>query len=224
VSKIGVSARPIPGARRDRRPGRSSNRTVAALESGRLPCSDSAAQILRIAASIADGIPVDLRDAVSGLDVTNIVLVAQAVLHAGGSLRRHGRLELLLVLPDGSKSLVPAAWTDPEGGIEVTDEAPARWPRRRGRWRICWPRLVSALSARDRQEREQAAWQSPCKEDCHAACATQSAAGSGSGATPTLLAQLSERQVAAAITLLAHLIAKASAWRAVPDTTPMRRR
>ena len=38
---------------------------------------------------------------------------------------------------------------------------------------------------------------------------------------PALLAQLSERQVAAAITLLAHLIAKASAWRAVPDTTPM---
>jgi len=25
-----------------------------------------------------------------------------------GSLRRHGRLELLVVLPDGSKSLVPA--------------------------------------------------------------------------------------------------------------------
>lgn len=58
-------------------------------------------------------------------DVTNIVLVAQAVLHAGGSLRRHGRLELSLVLPDGSKSLVPETWTDPEGGIEVTDEAPA---------------------------------------------------------------------------------------------------
>jgi hypothetical protein len=42
--------------------GRSSDRTVAALESGRLPCSDGTAQILRIAASIADGIPVDLRD------------------------------------------------------------------------------------------------------------------------------------------------------------------
>ena len=27
-------------------------------------------------------------------------------------MRRHGMLELLLVLPDGSKSLVPAAWTD----------------------------------------------------------------------------------------------------------------
>ena len=28
-----------------------------------------------------------------------------------GGMRRHGQLELLLVLPDGSKSLVPAAWT-----------------------------------------------------------------------------------------------------------------
>ena len=27
-------------------------------------------------------------------------------------MRRHGVLELLLVLPDGSKSLIPAAWTD----------------------------------------------------------------------------------------------------------------
>ena len=102
-----------------------------------------------------------------------------------------------------------------------------RWGRRRdGRdagvaGGSAWPRLVSALSARDRQEREQAARQSPCEEDSHAACATQSAAGPGSGATPTLLAHLSERQAAAAITLLAHLIAKASAQIAAPDTTPM---
>jgi hypothetical protein len=31
-----------------------------------------------------------------------------------GRMRRHGRLELLVVLPDGSKSLLPAAWTDHE--------------------------------------------------------------------------------------------------------------
>jgi hypothetical protein len=38
-----------------------------------------------------------------------------------GGMRRHGALELLLVLPDGSKSLVPAAWTDvdPWGVDEV---------------------------------------------------------------------------------------------------------
>ncbi len=29
-------------------------------------------------------------------------------------MRRHGKLDLLLVLPDGSKSLIPAAWTDLE--------------------------------------------------------------------------------------------------------------
>ena len=29
-----------------------------------------------------------------------------------GWMRRHGRLELIVVLPDGSRLLVPAAWTD----------------------------------------------------------------------------------------------------------------
>ena len=29
-----------------------------------------------------------------------------------GWMRRHGRLDLILVLPDGSKSLVPGSWTD----------------------------------------------------------------------------------------------------------------
>ena len=29
-----------------------------------------------------------------------------------GSMRRHGVRELLVVLPDGSKRLIPAAWTD----------------------------------------------------------------------------------------------------------------
>jgi hypothetical protein len=40
-------------------------------------------------------------------------------------MRRHGVLELLLVLPDGSKSLVPAGWTDADrsgvdGGTAAT--------------------------------------------------------------------------------------------------------
>ena len=29
-----------------------------------------------------------------------------------GSMRRHGAAELLVVLPDGSKRLIPATWTD----------------------------------------------------------------------------------------------------------------
>ena len=32
-----------------------------------------------------------------------------------GWMRRRGALDLLLVLPDGSRSLVPAGWTDLEG-------------------------------------------------------------------------------------------------------------
>lgn len=55
-----------------------------ALEDGALPCSSGERQVLRVAASIADGVPIDLRDAVIGLDVVNAVLVARAVLAAGG--------------------------------------------------------------------------------------------------------------------------------------------
>lgn len=56
----------------------------AALGAGRLVCSGSEAGVLRIAASIAEGIGVDLADALTGLDETNIVLVTRAVLHANG--------------------------------------------------------------------------------------------------------------------------------------------
>jgi hypothetical protein len=57
---------------------------VAALDAGRLPCSSSEGQVLRIAASLAAGIPLDVREAVSGLDAANIVLVVEAILHAAG--------------------------------------------------------------------------------------------------------------------------------------------
>jgi len=49
-----------------------------------LRCSDAQGQVLRIAASIADGVPVDLRDALSGLEGPDLALVAGAVLRAGG--------------------------------------------------------------------------------------------------------------------------------------------
>ena len=39
-----------------------------------------------------------------------------------GWMRRHGRLDLILVLPDGSKSLVPADWTDLDPQIAGTPE------------------------------------------------------------------------------------------------------
>ena len=57
---------------------------VAALDAGRLPCSGGEGRILRLAASIAGGVPVDLGEAVTGLDENNAVLAAAAVLHAAG--------------------------------------------------------------------------------------------------------------------------------------------
>jgi hypothetical protein len=57
---------------------------VTALDAGQLPCSSGEDRVLRLAASIADGTSVDLRDALTGLDCRNIDLLVQAVLHAAG--------------------------------------------------------------------------------------------------------------------------------------------
>jgi len=97
-----------------------------------------------------------------------------------GSMRRHGAAELLVVLPDGSKRLIPAAWTDlerPAGG----DNAAATLGPVAELLRLSV--LVSGLSARPADGPEQAARKSPCKEDDRAACSAQSAAGEASGAT-----------------------------------------
>lgn len=57
---------------------------IAALDRGRLPCSGGEDRMLRLAASPAVGIPVDLRAALTGLDGHNAELVAHAVKHATG--------------------------------------------------------------------------------------------------------------------------------------------
>jgi hypothetical protein len=57
---------------------------AAALEAGALPCSPGEREILRIAASIAEGIPVDLREAAFRLDEAAAAVAARAVLHAAG--------------------------------------------------------------------------------------------------------------------------------------------
>jgi hypothetical protein len=57
---------------------------VAALDAGRLACGDSEAGVLRVAASLAEAIPVVLRGGVVGLDEVNRLLVARAVVHAAG--------------------------------------------------------------------------------------------------------------------------------------------
>jgi hypothetical protein len=85
--------------------------------------------------------------------------------------------QLLVVLPDGSKRVIPAAWTDEGAGAAAAALASAG-----DLLRLC--ALVSAFSDRRGGDQEQAARQSPSKEDSHAARTAQSAAGPGSGATP----------------------------------------
>ena len=57
---------------------------ITALNSQTLACSNNEARMLRIAASLAGGLPLDLGDAVTDLDTANLDRVVQAVLHAGG--------------------------------------------------------------------------------------------------------------------------------------------
>jgi len=57
---------------------------IAALNAGELPCSAGERRILKAAASIAAGIPVDLRDTATGLDADNIRRLTTAINHASG--------------------------------------------------------------------------------------------------------------------------------------------
>ena len=86
-----------------------------------------------------------------------------------GRMRRHGEVELLVVLPDGSKRLIPAAWTDLERPPDGTDtgDGPATLGSVPDLLELSV--LVSDLSARSADDGEQAARKSPCKEDDHAA-------------------------------------------------------
>ena len=57
---------------------------ITALDGGHLPSSGGEKRMLRIAASLASGHPVSLRDAIPGLDQRNVGLVVTAVRHAAG--------------------------------------------------------------------------------------------------------------------------------------------
>lgn len=61
---------------------------ITALHVGELPCSAGERRVLAAAASIAAGIPVDLRDTATGLDANNIQLLITAISHAAGQCRR----------------------------------------------------------------------------------------------------------------------------------------
>ncbi len=56
---------------------------ITALEAG-LACSGGEQRMLRLAASLAGGIPVNLRDALTGIDDRGIQLMIKAVQHASG--------------------------------------------------------------------------------------------------------------------------------------------
>jgi hypothetical protein len=57
---------------------------VTALDTGELPCSSGQQRILRLAASLGDGLPVSLRDTLPGIDAHGTNLIIAAVLHAAG--------------------------------------------------------------------------------------------------------------------------------------------
>ena len=102
-----------------------------------------------------------------------------------GAMRRLGRDELLVVLPDGSKTLMPAGWTDRDTTManegraldQVTAilAAPAQL--------LHAHELVSSLRARAGAGRGEAARKSPCEEDKRGACAAEFDAGADPGIT-----------------------------------------
>jgi hypothetical protein len=60
---------------------------ITALTHGQLPASSGEQRILRLAASIAAGHPVSLRDTIPGLDQPNLNLITTAIRHAAGQHR-----------------------------------------------------------------------------------------------------------------------------------------
>jgi hypothetical protein len=92
--------------------------------------------------------------------------------------RKHGRMDLLVVLPNGRKRLIPQTWTDadPSGAAAVDVDGPAatlNMTLGAVEDLVAAVVLVSALGRRACVE--QAASQSPCEEDFDAACPAQSA-------------------------------------------------
>lgn len=57
---------------------------ATALHSGGLPCSGGERRILQLAASLAAGTPVSLRDTVTGLDNDNTARLITVIRHASG--------------------------------------------------------------------------------------------------------------------------------------------
>ena len=57
---------------------------ITAFDAGDLPCSSGEERMLRLAASLASGLTVNLRDTTTGIDTRNAELLSHAILHAAG--------------------------------------------------------------------------------------------------------------------------------------------
>jgi hypothetical protein len=106
-----------------------------------------------------------------------------------GQMKRHGAVELLVVLPDGSKTLMPACWTDQEDGV-ATGDAGMPGMSDTATLASIGDLLAASALVSDLQIRagnscgQQAAQQPPRKEDDRAACPTESDARGRVGANP----------------------------------------
>ena len=130
-----------------------------------------------------------------------------------GSMRRHGALELLVVLPDGAKRLIPAAWTEPGRRRRAAEAVTGRgrWARRRTCWAcLCWFRLFppAAPAAGSRLHENRLPGRMIVQPVQLSLLPDQVPAP-----LPELTGQLPGPQVEAAVTLLAGLIARASRGR-----------
>jgi len=99
-------------------------------------------------------------------------------------MHRHGRLDVLVVLPDGSKTLIPAAWTDLAAETNTAGPADQAVGATLGRLEdlLAASKLVAAIRV-EAAAGVQAARQSSCEEDDHAACAVEFDALRRPGAT-----------------------------------------
>jgi hypothetical protein len=57
---------------------------ITALDAGELPCSGGERRMLRLTASLAGGVPIDLGEALSGIDQGNLDRLVAAIRHACG--------------------------------------------------------------------------------------------------------------------------------------------
>jgi len=140
------------------------------------------------------------RPAVAGRETVRVVRPGHPLhgldLPVWGRLRLRGAAMVVLVLPDGSRKRIPAAWAR-EGGSKDTG-APAAAVVAAAGDLLRLLRVISGVPATAGNTAEQAARQSPGKEDDRAACTAQSASGPGSGATiaagqPATLARRASR-------------------------------